>query len=133
MHGTLMSLFLGLLPSAADTAVVCPAAYRQAVQPWLEFREKQGHELAVIEPGDSIHELKNGLRRLAREGSLRTIVLVGGASPADERWVPTYLAKASVNVYWGSEPELATDNWFADLDDDLAPDVAIGRLAAATP
>ncbi len=42
--------------------------------------------------------------------------------------VPTGLVAAKVNVAWGSEPEIATDNWYADLDDDQLPDVAIGRL-----
>jgi hypothetical protein len=36
-------------------------------------------------------------------------------------------------VLWGSEPEIATDDWFADLDDDGLPDVPIGRLSADTP
>ena len=30
-------------------------------------------------------------------------------------------------------PEIATDNWYADLDDDGVPDLAIGRLPADSP
>ena len=67
-------------------------------------------------------------------------MLVGNADPrlyhdaaVRHRCVPTFYAKAKVNVAWGSEPYLATDNWYADLDDDQTPDVAIGRLAATTP
>ncbi len=42
--------------------------------------------------------------------------------------MPTGLVAAKVNVAWGSEPEIATDNGYADLDDDQLPDLAIGRL-----
>jgi hypothetical protein len=38
-----------------------------------------------------------------------------------------------VNVKFGSEPTIATDNWFADLDDDGLPDLATGRLTADSP
>ena len=46
--------------------------------------------------------------------------------------LPTYKAKAKINLRWGSEPEIATDNWYADLDDDAVPDLAVGRLTADT-
>ena len=44
--------------------------------------------------------------------------------------VPTHYTPAVVNVRWGSEPEIATDNWYADLDDDRVPELAVGRLTA---
>jgi hypothetical protein len=44
--------------------------------------------------------------------------------------VPTHFAAAKVNVRWGSEPEIATDNGYADLDGDLLPELAVGRLSA---
>ncbi len=47
--------------------------------------------------------------------------------------VPTYFAPAKINTRWGSEPKIATDQWFADLDDDELPDVAIGRIPADSP
>jgi hypothetical protein len=47
--------------------------------------------------------------------------------------VPTHHAQAVVNVRWGSEPLIATDNWYADLDDDRVPELAVGRLTADTP
>ena len=50
-----------------------------------------------------------------------------------ERCVPTHHARAVVNVKFGSEPEIASDNWYADLDDDRLPDVAIGRLTPDSP
>ena len=34
---------------------------------------------------------------------------------------------------YGSEPSIASDNGYADLDDDALPELAVGRLAADTP
>jgi hypothetical protein len=71
---------------------------------------------------------------------LRFVVLVGDAEPAmytdpalRARCVPPHYAKAKVNVLWHSPPHIATDNWYADLDDDGSPDVAVGRLTADSP
>ena len=45
-----------------------------------------------------------------------------------KRCVPAHYATAVVNVRFGSPPEIATDNWYADVDDDRLPDLAVGRL-----
>lgn len=123
-----------------DTAVVCPASFRAALRPWVEHREAQGHRLAFVSNQQTGAQIRHDIRELAQPGGLRFVVLVGDASPAAandahlcERTVPTHLAAAKVNVRWGSEPEIATDNWFADLDDDNVPDVALGRLTADSP
>jgi hypothetical protein len=70
---------------------------------------------------------------------LRFVVLVGDAEPAavlDEairaRSTPTHLVEAKVNVHWGSEPEIASDNFYGDLDGDEIPDAAVGRLPVDT-
>ena len=79
------------------------------------------------------------MRRVAAPGSLRYLLLVGDAEPAtldpraQSRCVPTHLASAKVNVLYGSEPEIGTDNWYADLDDDRVPELAVGRLTSDSP
>ena len=49
------------------------------------------------------------------------------------RSISATLVPAKVNVKFGSEVDIATDNSLADLDDDGVPDVAIGRLTADSP
>ena len=34
--------------SAPDVAVVCPAEFRAALNPWLEFRKSQGHTNQIV-------------------------------------------------------------------------------------
>ena len=104
---------------------------------WMDHRTKQGHAIAYIEAFDRADQVRGEIRRLAKHGKLRHVLLVGDADPAAsrdkrirERSVPTYHVEAKINIRWGPEKEIATDNWFADLDDDHVPDVTIGRLTA---
>lgn len=124
----------------ADTVVVCPEVFGEALEPWIQHREKQGHQFAFVSNEQTPEAIRSDIREVAKSGGLRTIVLVGDADPratADSRvaavTTPTYQTAAKVNVLWGSEPTIATDTTYADLDDDLLPDVAIGRLSVDTP
>ncbi len=121
---------------AVDTLVVCAPGLRPALQPWLDYRAGQGHQLAVLTDVESPAEIRTVVRRVARQGRLQHLVLVGDVQldPARRPFhLPTYLAAAKINPKWGSEPELATDCWFGDLDDDAVPDLAVGRLPADSP
>jgi hypothetical protein len=134
------SLLLTLLVCApggadVDTIVVCPQEFRETLAPWVAHRRRQGHRVAVLSNLQSPEALRGEVRRIAAGGDLRYLVLVGDADPqmhADQavrrRSVPVHHAEAVVNVRFGSTKEIATDNWYADLDDDRVPDVAVGRL-----
>jgi hypothetical protein len=139
MHAALLYLLLAVPPVAPDTLVVCPADFRPALARWDEYRRSQGHAILVVEPPPSATELKALVRRVAQAGRLKYIVLVGdvpglqsGASNARRVTVPTNYIPAKINTRWGSEPTIATDVPYADLDDDGLPDVAVGRIAADT-
>jgi len=128
------------MADAADTVVVSPPEFLDALRPWIAHRTAQGHRLAFVPSTLSAEQIRGGIRAEARRGALKYVVLVGDADPAAvwdarvrARCVPAFLATAQVNVRWKSTPELATDNWYADLDDDGLPDVAIGRLPADSP
>jgi hypothetical protein len=116
--------FAGQAP-AQDTLVVCPARYRAALVPWENYRQGQGHSIHVVAPPRTATELHAAIRTAARGGELRYVVLVG-----DVDLVPTLYAKAKVNILWGSEPTIATDQLYADVDGDGGPDVAVGRIPA---
>jgi len=141
MSATLLAILICALPaSEIDTLVVCPPDFRAALVPWIEFRTAQGHKIEVIDNPATADQLRTAVRAAAAPGTLRYLVLVGDAEPSAKshpqmraRSVPTHHAAAVVNVKFGSEPEIATDNWFADLDDDRVPDLAVGRLTADSP
>jgi hypothetical protein len=141
MSFCLLALVLLATPEPApDTVVVCPREFLGALGPWLEYRASQGHRVERVSNLGTPQEIRTAIRAAAKGGKLRFVVLVGDADPAMRldariraRCVPTHHAAAKVNVHWGSEPEIAADNWYADMDDDQIPDVAIGRLTADSP
>lgn len=123
-----------------DAVIVAPRDFLPALQPLIEQRQEQGHRFALLSNAASASEIRAGIRKLAAAGTLKYVLLVGDAEPAARvspaiaaRSVPTYLQPAVVNVKWGSEPQIASDNWYADLDDDQVPDLAVGRIPADTP
>ena len=131
-------------PDAAfDTVVVCPAAFRETMKPWLELRTGQGHHIRLISNSSPAGEIRDKIRETARGGQLRFVLLVGGADPklngdpgVRARSVPMHYAAARVNVKWGSTPTIPTDNWYVQAagSDDASPvpTIAIGRLPATS-
>jgi len=124
----------------ADVAVIAPREFVAALQPWAEHRQSQGHRLVHVLNSGSPEQIRAAIRKVAAGGALKHVLIVGDAEPAGRtnaaiaaRCVPVSLQPAVVNVKWGSEPQIASDNWYADLDGDQLPDVAIGRIPADTP
>jgi len=139
------SLLLPLLVAAspmpqADVAVVCPRAFLPALRPWVAHRAGQGHRIEMIAAEQSAEDIRAAIRDLSKREHLKYVLLIGDSRPTEDqprsawgRCVPTYYSKAEVNVRWGSEAEIATDNYYADLDSDRIPELAIGRLTADSP
>jgi hypothetical protein len=118
-----------------DTVVVCPGEFRQALAPWLELRRSQGHAIQLVSSEGTAEQIRERIRTVGGPPAIRSLLLVGGtgssaASDALGRrpWIPAHYQTAKVVDRWGPEREIATDNWYADFDDDGVPDVAIGRL-----
>ncbi len=124
-----------------DTAVVCPAEFRQALQPWVELRQAQGHRLAFVYPTGSAADIQARIRNLAQlHQDLKFVVLVGDAPAPGSidpqvaaRSVPTFLTPAKVIKLLGRDDNIAGDNRFGDLDNDGVAELAIGRLCVQTP
>ncbi len=83
MQFFILPLLLGLgdAPAAQkpDIVVVCPAEFREAMQPWLAAREQQGHVVQMIGNQGSALAIRQQIRTIAKDGSLRYVVLVGDA------------------------------------------------------
>ncbi|MCL4203163.1 MAG: hypothetical protein KJ000_11735 [Pirellulaceae bacterium] len=122
--------------SLPDIAVVCPEDFREALSPWVAHRVAQGYRPVFLNSDRSAAELRDDIRRFARSGQLRYVVLVGDAAPdvgsdrdGRRNLTPTHYVPARVNVRWGSEPEIATDNPYGDMDGDSISELAVGRLS----
>jgi hypothetical protein len=121
-------------PLGPDTLVVCPRHLREALLPWVELRQAQGHRVAFLRQATNAANIRRDIREVARSGTLRWVLLVGDApapgTPPSASAIPTHYEPAKIIARFGHDREIATDNWYADLDDDGAPDLAIGRITA---
>jgi hypothetical protein len=135
MIASLLGMVATLGAPAADVAVVCPPEFRAELQPWLEHRTRQGHRIVLLKPMADPGEMRASIRRAARQGRFLYLLLVGDVpeSPRQNGGVPTHYVPATINVRWGSEPVIASDHPYADLDDDDLPDLAVGRLPVDSP
>jgi hypothetical protein len=115
-----------------DTLVLCPSPFQTALQPWLDYRRQQGHRIHVVKPQSSAFGVKRQIATFAAANAkLQHLVLIGDAfdKKTDARFfVPTEYVLAKATVKFGAEPEIATDNPYADLDGDGVPDLSIGRI-----
>ena len=144
MSWVLVALLLAGTPEQGpsdwpDTVVVCPQAFQEALGPWIDYRQRQGHRIAIVSNLGTTDQIRRRIREVDRAGQLRFVVLVGeaGGRNVGTRCVPMHYAQARVNVLWGSEPTLSTDNWYAQpeeaTDEEPRPELAVGRLAVASP
>ncbi len=124
-------------PSECNVLVLCPDELFESLGPWIEYRYRQGFRILVQAPGNNAWRIKRQIRSVASGTRLTHIVLVGDTPDYSGRnrgrSVATDYVPAEIVSQYGSEPEIATDNGYADFDDDGLPDVAIGRLPADTP
>ncbi len=116
-----------------DTLVLCPRKFEAAMKTWVDYRTGQGHTISVLSPAPTPFGIKKQIREVAQKGCLKNVLIVGDSGDhrsAPDSLVTTDYVAAKVNVRFGSDPEIATDNTYADLDDDGIPDLTIGRLPA---
>ena len=132
----LLLIWLLLIASPpVDYLVVTPKAFRSALEPLLRHREEQGLSVQVItlesladKEGSSpaAERIKAGVKQVYEKGGkkLQYLLLVGDTGPGG---VPTFLKEH--HRWQEGDPELmATDVPYGDMEGDLLPEVAVGRL-----
>lgn len=146
IHGCFALLLLLLVMSADaqtadaqtvqpyDTLVVAAPQLTPALQDWVDYRTGQGHRLLVVHSRRFAAENRIFIQRIvARHQQIENLVLVGDAADwtlPQESLLPTTHVMAEVNFMFGSEPEIATDNTYADLNGDALPELNVGRIIA---
>ena len=114
-----------------DTLVLCPFDFQPALAKWLTYRRGQGYQVRVESPAPIAAGIKRQIQIVAATNPLKRILLVGdSADPFThfQQLVATDFVASQVSVFFGSEPEIATDNTYADLDFDGLPELTIGRI-----
>ena len=129
-----------------DLVVISYKDFLEALEPLKQQREAQGLSVALLDVEDLYDEFNFGnkspqairdflVRTMAQWHKAPSFVLLVGDSSFDPRnyfgegdydFVPTKILETS-------NMETASDDWFADLDDDGLPNMAVGRIPVRTP
>jgi hypothetical protein len=110
--------------AAEHVVVVCPPTFYRSLEPWIRYRTSQGYTVHVLSEPFDAQNIKNRIQLLAEQVSLSAIVLVG------KKIIPSPQIPCRIVQHFGKELSLASDDWYADLNNDGLPDVAVGRFAA---
>jgi hypothetical protein len=100
--------------------------FYRSLESWIRYRSSQGYTIHVLSEPFDAQNIKNRIQLLAEQVSLSAIVLVGKEA------IPSPQIPCRIVQNFGKELSLASDDWYADLNNDGLPEVAIGRLAANT-
>jgi hypothetical protein len=125
--------------SLSDVAVVCAPAFYEPLQPWIEHRHAQGHRITLVSNQGDSNAIRDRLRQVAKGGNLQWVVLIGdtigmeGRARRDELQTPTAYATATILPKYGGKNHIATDNVYADLNEDGVPELAVGRITVDHP
>ena len=135
-------------PLFRHVAIVCPEPLQASLDPWIQYRKKQGFVLHVLTAplkaetvtGYSLPaDIRWRIRELAGRVPLEFLILIGNGIPQQdssfgwERVIPAARIPARVVQRFAEEDHLASDAWYGDLNDDGVPDLAVGRIPVETP
>lgn len=122
---------------AVEVVVVCPEVFTESLSAWVDYRQKQGMDVCVIQPQSDAEALREKIRAHA-DPLTRYVLLVGdtpalGATCDPRRQIPILYSPTKVTSAWGSTPTLSSDLLYGDFDLDTLPDAVVGRLPVDTP
>ena len=151
MISVLLGVHLGTFLCAAplsrppeELLILTPADLAPAAEELASFRREGGLRVRVepideLSPGGALSpdRVKARIREVRSEvgEGLRYLLLLGDAPvPGDPeglvRIPPRLLPASYVDERWPHAEELASDVWYGMLDEDLVPELAVGRLPA---
>jgi hypothetical protein len=132
----------------ADVAMIAHASLLPALAPLKHYREAQGHAVALVDVEDLYDEFSYGNKTPAAIRAFLQhtnaawarapkFVLLAGSATYDPRHYLDGLAGfdgpadlVPTNIVDGFYAEAASDDMFADFDDDGLPEMGVGRIPA---
>lgn len=127
--------------------VVTRSLFVDPLEEWIQYRRSQGWNVELLIAEDphapdtllAPEEIRRRIRASARWRDIAAIFIVGDGAPIPDdgsfsrrRVIPAPRVEPEVIQRFGEDESIASDNWYADFDDDQLPDAAIGRLPART-
>lgn len=140
-------LWTASFASADDALIVTRPMFADSLAEWISYRESQGWRIHTLlaEPESPDRPLvapetvRRQIRSLAAVYPISTLLIVGDGAPESDTesdWeavLPAPRVETGVIHRFGPERHIASDSWYADLDDDGFPELAVGRIPARNP
>jgi hypothetical protein len=141
-----ISAYDATLPAGAgaDYLIVTHAAFAEQARRIAALKEADGHRTWVVDVENAYDRFSGGVtepaavQALIRQGAragVRSVLLVGDDTfdPRDFSGLGLQSFMPSLMGWDGQYGRVPSENRYADVDGDGAPDVAIGRLPVQTP
>ncbi|MDR0871450.1 MAG: C25 family cysteine peptidase [Planctomycetaceae bacterium] len=107
--------------SAQNVAVIVPESLQNALMTWVKYRTAQGYTVHVIPSGKSFN-------RDSLPPNLSAVFLAGSS-----RLIPSPRFGSILIQHFSEENHFASDDWYADRNNDGVPDCPVGRFPVDTP
>ena len=88
MHALLLPILLlatgvdAPAETAADTLVVCPQPFVEALRPWLAHRIAQGRKIVLLTAPETPAKIRAAVKQVADGGRLTHVLIVGDDHPS---------------------------------------------------
>ncbi len=142
MSGWLAIWLAMVVGSGGDIVVVRPQGWSASLEKWKSHREQQGFRVHEVEPASTAELTRERIRNTVQpdSSSIQYIVLAGDAPSFFDRddekksrdSIPTFYVDSKVVKNFGSEPTIATDFLYSDVQQDGLHHAAVGRIPAKT-
>jgi hypothetical protein len=129
----------------ADMVIIAHASLLSAAAPLAALRQSQGHTVQAIDVQDLYNEFDFGVESpyairnflLTAQANWETkpayVLLLGNGTFDPRNYLQTAIPDlVPVKMVDASLLETASDDWYADFNDDGIPEMAIGRIPAET-
>ncbi|MDR2346262.1 MAG: C25 family cysteine peptidase [Planctomycetaceae bacterium] len=126
------------IDTAERVIVIAPKVFNSSIQQWIKYRSSQGYDITLINADDSNSPLqirqKISSVALASRLPVTAILIVGNAvvrTESDRGYViPSPRLPCKIINEFANDPHLASDDWYADFNNDNHPDCSVGRFPA---
>ncbi len=141
----------GIKSKEGDYVIITHKDFADAVKTLADYRALQGYRAAIVNMGDIYDEFGDGLETphavraflkyaFDNWSTKPLYVLLTGDATVDYKDLSGNGVKSGIKSYvpaylynYPGLGEVPGDNWFADVNDDVSPDMNIGRIPAKIP
>jgi hypothetical protein len=130
--------FAETINTSKHVIVVSPKIFNDTIQEWIKYRSNQGYRITLINADETIspQQIRDRIFNAANNSNVNSniaaILIVGNAVVRTEsdrgRVILSPRLPCRVINEFANDPHLASDDWYADFNEDNYPDCPVGRF-----